>query len=98
MFALAVFNVLSHNRDDHARQFSFIMARDGLWRMAPAYDPTWSPGPGGEHSSSVLGHGKDITRTHLIELSKTTDMKQRDVMQVIERVESTVGKWKIFCQ
>ncbi|MCZ6885815.1 MAG: type II toxin-antitoxin system HipA family toxin [Alphaproteobacteria bacterium] len=96
MFALAVFNVLSHNRDDHARQFSFIMARDGLWRMAPAYDLTWSSGPGGEHSTSVLGHGKNITRTHLIELSKTTDMKERDAMRVIERVETTVGEWINF--
>lgn len=98
MFSLAVFNVLAHNRDDHARQFSFIMARDGSWRMAPAYDLTWSAGPGGEHSSSVLGHGKDISRNHLIELSKTTDMKERDAARAIERVESAVGKWKIFAK
>ena len=96
MFALAVFNVLAHNRDDHARQFSFIMARDGSWRMAPAYDLTWSPGPGGEHSSTVLGHGKNITRAHLIELGKQADMKQQDVTQVIERTQAAVGEWKAF--
>ena len=96
MFVLAVFNVVAHNRDDHARQFSFIMERDGSWRMAPAYDLTWSTGPGGEHSSSVLGHGKNITRKHLIELGKIADMKQRDTAQVIDRVEAAVGKWKLF--
>jgi serine/threonine-protein kinase HipA len=95
MFTLAVFNVLAHNRDDHARQFSFIMERDGSWRMAPAYDLTWSPGPGGEHSSAVLGHGKNITRAHLIELGKKADMKERDANQVIERVEDALGKWKL---
>jgi len=96
MFGLAVFNVLAHNRDDHARQFSFIMECDASWRMAPAYDLTWSPGPGGEHSSTVLGHGKNITRTHLIELGKKADIKQRDATQVIERVETAVSKWKMF--
>jgi serine/threonine-protein kinase HipA len=96
MFALAVFNVLAHNRDDHARQFSFIMERDGAWRMAPAYDLTWSPGPGGEHSSTVLGHGKNITRAHLIELGRKADMKEHDAAQVIERVEGALGKWKPF--
>ncbi len=69
MFVLAVFNVLTHNRDDHARQFSYTMERDGTWRLAPAYDLTWSSGPGGEHSTSVMGHGKDITRAHLIDLN-----------------------------
>ena len=94
MFTLAVFNVLAHNRDDHARQFSFIMERDGSWRMAPAYDLTWSLGPGGEHSSAVLGHGKNITRAHLIELGKKADMKERDANRVIECVEGALSKWK----
>ena len=96
MFTLAVFNVLAHNRDDHARQFSYIMERDGSWRMAPAYDLTWSQGPGGEHSSAVLGHGKNITRAHLIELGRKADLKAPDATQVIERVEGALSKWKPF--
>ncbi len=94
MFVLAVFNVLAHNRDDHARQFSYIMARDGSWRMAPAYDLTWAMGPGGEHSTTVLGHGKDITRAHLIELGRIADLKQQDVTKVIQRVEAAIGNWQ----
>jgi len=27
MYKLAVFNVLAHNRDDHAKNFSFLMDR-----------------------------------------------------------------------
>ena len=96
MFTLAVFNVLAHNRDDHARQFAFIMARDGSWRMAPAYDLTWSPGPGGEHSSAVLGQGENITHSLLIELSKSSDMKKLDAERVIERARAAIGQWKIF--
>ena len=96
MFTLAVFNVLAHNRDDHARQFSFLMERNGAWRMAPAYDLTWSFGPGGEHSSSVLGHSKNITRDHLIELGKKADMNKPEIINVIERAQEAISKWEIF--
>jgi serine/threonine-protein kinase HipA len=96
MFKLAVFNVLAHNHDDHARQFSFVMTRDGAWRMAPAYDLTWSSGPGGEHSSSILGHGKHITRDHLIKLGKKADMKEHDISKVIEHAQAAVNKWETF--
>ncbi len=96
MFILAVFNVLAHNRDDHARQFSFIMEHDGTWRKAPAYDLTWSFGPGGEHSSSVLGHGKDITRDHLIDLGKKAELKEQEVFKVIERTQAAISKWEVF--
>ena len=72
------------------------MERDGTWHMAPAYDLTWSQGPGGEHSSSVLGHGKDITRTHLIDLGKKADMKEQDIAEVIERTQAAISRWKKF--
>jgi len=96
MFTLAVFNVLAHNRDDHARQFSFLMEHNGTWRMAPAYDLTWSFGPGGEHSSSVLGHGKNITRDHLIELGRKADMKKTEIINVLERAREAISRWEIF--
>ena len=61
MFALATFNVLSHNRDDHARQFTFLMSRDGKWRLAPAYDLTFATGPGGEHTTRSWGAARTST-------------------------------------
>ncbi|MDK9720971.1 MAG: type II toxin-antitoxin system HipA family toxin [Rhodospirillales bacterium] len=98
MFTLAVFNVLSHNRDDHARQFSFIMERDGAWRLAPAYDLTFAPGPGGEHSTSVLGHGKAITRQHLIELGKKADLKTKEIDDITDAVTEAVTNWPRFAE
>ncbi len=96
MYALGVFNVLAHNRDDHARQFSFILQRDGTWCMAPAYDLTFSPGPGGEHSTTVLGHGKGITRAHLTELGKAADINEQDAAEIIERTATVVGRWRSY--
>ena len=96
MFVLAVFNVLTHNRDDHARQFSYTMAHDGTWRLAPAYDLTWCAGPGGEHSTSVLGLGKDVKRSHLVGLGKNAELKSQEAEKVIERVEAAINNWQTY--
>ena len=57
MFRLMAFNVFTDNKDDHAKNFSFI-CREGRWRLAPAYDLTPVPeGYHGEHATSVNGNG-----------------------------------------
>lgn len=50
-------NLLVHNRDDHAKNFSFML-HDNSWKLSPAYDLTYSFGPGGEHSTMYMGEGK----------------------------------------
>jgi len=60
MYRLAVFNVLAHNRDDHAKNFSFLMDAHGKWTLSPAYDLTFSSGPGGEQSTMVMG-GRQVS-------------------------------------
>jgi len=98
MYELAVFNVLAHNRDDHAKQFSFVMSRDGTWRLAPAYDLTWSQGPGGEHSTSLLGLGKDISREALLKLGAVADLSPKVADQIIEITTAAVSKWVQFAE
>ena len=58
MCRLAVFNVLAHNRDDHAKNFSYMMSKTGEWKLSPAYGLTFSSGPHGEQSTIVVGKGK----------------------------------------
>ncbi len=70
-FDRCLFNVLMHNRDDHAKNFAFRLNEQGLWKLSPAFDLTYSFGPGGEHSTSVAGHGKNITREHVLRVAKT---------------------------
>ena len=98
MFRLAVFNVLSHNRDDHSKQFSYTMDREGVWRMAPAYDLTFSHGVGGEHSTAVCGFGKDIKREHLLQLASTTQVSEKQATEIIEEVEFAVSCWGKFSE
>jgi len=96
MYRLAVFNVLARNRDDHAKQFSFLMDRDGRWSLAPAYDLVFTDGPGGEHSTSVLGHGRDIGRETLVRLGAEADLDAAGACEVIDTVSAAVADWARF--
>lgn len=57
MFRRMVFNILIGNKDDHAKNFSFIYC-DGSWSLSPAYDLTrCEQGYNGEHATSCMGNG-----------------------------------------
>lgn len=57
MFRRMVYNVICANKDDHAKNFSFL-CENGKWTLAPAYDITYSPeGTRGEHATSVRYSG-----------------------------------------
>ena len=91
MFRRACFNVFAHNRDDHARNFAFLMDERGGWRPSPAYDLTFSPGPGGEHSMLVGREGANPTEKDLIELARSIDLKRPS--PIIEEVRLAVGRF-----
>lgn len=66
MFRRMVFNVLTDNKDDHAKNFSFI-CREGIWSLAPAYDLTLCRnGYNGEHATSVNHNGNPTIEDMLL--------------------------------
>ena len=85
-FERCVFNVLFHNRDDHAKNFSFRLSHERRWELAPCYDLTFNQGPGGEHQMDVLGHGKNITRELLLKLAESAGLSRSTAQEVIERM------------
>ncbi|MBV2223952.1 MAG: type II toxin-antitoxin system HipA family toxin [Cloacibacterium sp.] len=93
MFRLAVFNVMAHNRDDHAKNFSFLMNEFGEWKLSPAYDLTFASGPGGEQSTMVLGEGKNITREYLLKLGLEAKLSKVFVENVIEQTQTALSDW-----
>jgi serine/threonine-protein kinase HipA len=98
-FRLMVFNVLAHNRDDHVKNFSFMMDHQtGDWSLAPAYDLTFSPGPGGEHSTSVAGHGRAIAKRHCLTLAEQHDIQADVAEEIISQVQQAVVRWSDFAQ
>ncbi len=92
-FRRMVFNILACNRDDHARQHSYLMGPDGDWRLAPAYDLTYSAGPGGEHYMAVEGEGRAPTRAHVTALGRRHGLSPRLMADIIDAVRAAVADW-----
>jgi len=95
-FRRMVFNVLACNRDDHTRQHSYLMDEHGQWRLAPAYDLTYSAGPGGEHYLNIEGEGRNPTREHVQALGRRHGLSNRVIDAVVEEVRSAVAEWGRF--
>jgi len=93
MYRLAVFNVLGHNRDDHAKNFSYLMDENGQWKLSPAYDLTFSNGPGGEQSTMVMGEGRNITIKHLVRLGEDAGLSKTFINNVIEQTRNSLNNW-----
>ncbi|ROR09965.1 type II toxin-antitoxin system HipA family toxin [Erwinia sp. JUb26] len=81
-----VFNVIVNNQDDHAKNFAFSLNQNEEWRLSPAYDITFQSGPGGQHQSSVAGHGKNISRRALMTAAKSADISEKTMNRIIEEV------------
>ena len=64
------FNVFSHNRDDHSKNFSFLYDEDlNKWELSPAYDLTYSYSIHGEHATTVNGNGKYPTIYDILQVA-----------------------------
>jgi len=57
-----LFNVMSGNRDDHTKNFFFLMDDEGIWHNSPAYDFTFNRGINGEHLMLVGKSRKILLR------------------------------------
>lgn len=98
MYRLAVFNVLAHNKDDHAKNFSFLMNETGEWKLSPAYDLTFSNGPGGEQSTMVAGEGRNPTIAHLIKLGIEAKLSKGLIQSIIDQTKQALSLWENFAR
>lgn len=74
LFRLMCFNVFAHNRDDHSKNFSFLRESGSGWRLAPAYDLTFSNSIGGEHATTVNGNGVDPGIPDVLRVAEKADI------------------------
>jgi serine/threonine-protein kinase HipA len=94
MFRRMVFNVMAHNRDDHAKNHAFLMDSAGRWTLSPSYDLTFSSGPGGEHSADVAGEGRAPGLPHMLAVAKAASIAPREAHAIIEEVRGAVSRWR----
>jgi serine/threonine-protein kinase HipA len=91
---LAAFNVFAHNRDDHSKNISFLMDENGIWKVAPAYDLTFSSSSHGMHSTMVNGESAKPSKLHLLELANY--FKIKNASSIIDHVQSVIYDWKVY--
>ncbi len=100
LYRRMVFNVMSRNCDDHTKNFAFIMDRSGKWELSPAYDLCHAYRPGSEwvsqHSLSVNGKRKDITKKDLVEVASQMNVKKAE--NIISQISSVIENWNEYAE
>lgn len=95
MFKRMVFNVMSTNYDDHTKNFSFRLKQGGKWELSPAYDVCYSYDPTNvwvnQHTLSINGKHKKITKADLMHLAKMNSIKKGE--KIIEEIKIVVSRW-----
>ncbi len=93
LFRRTCLNVLACNRDDHLKNFAFLMGPDGTWRLAPFFDFTYNTGPNGWHTLSVAGEGLNPRRAQLLKLAEHVDLRPGDATEIVEQVRAAVARF-----
>jgi len=100
MYRRMVFNVLARNCDDHTKNFSFRLKREGIWELAPAYDICHAYKPDhkwvSQHALSINGKRNDITKEDLLLIGKSIRCKKAEA--IIDEINSTVKKWNDYAK
>ena len=89
MYRRMVFNYLTDNKDDHCKNFSFLVTRrdnSWKWQLAPAYDLTLcTEGYNGEHATSVNGTGHPSVHD-FVAIGAKIKMKEQRCREIIDEV------------
>lgn len=85
------FNVFAHNRDDHAKNFTYIfLEEEKRWILSPAYDLTYSNSIGGEHATTINGNGRNPNREDLLAVGKKIGIRNNRAKQILSDVQECV--------
>lgn len=97
-FERCVFNVVFNNRDDHTKNFGYVMNRSMQWQLAPCYDLTYNAGVGGQHQMTISGEGRNPGLDHLMALAIAVDLPRAWARQTVERITSVAGTLPIHAK
>lgn len=95
LFRRMVFNVVAGNIDDHDKNISFLMDKNGNWSLAPAYDVVYSIDPDTLYAQkgqfmSVNGKNQGITHADLMTIARTYSINRPE--RIIEQIMDTVSR------
>ncbi|MCY4033509.1 MAG: type II toxin-antitoxin system HipA family toxin [Hyphomicrobiales bacterium] len=94
-FRRVVFNLVGCNRDDHVKNFSFMMDREGNWDIAPAYDLCHAEGSDFTkfHQLSINGKTSEFTLSDLKHLAKYAGLPRNREKAILEKTIEVFSTW-----
>ncbi len=84
VYRLMVFNYLIDNKDDHAKNFSFIY-REGDWHFAPAYDLLPSDGINGYRTTSI-NDSIEPQKQDLFAVAEKAGLDKKEAIRIYEEM------------
>lgn len=89
-----VFNVLSGNQDDHAKNHTFVMNKAGSWRLSPAYDisPTFAYG----HQMEINFKDKGVNHQDLLLMAERFDIP--NAKEILAEQIEVLHNFKMYAQ
>jgi serine/threonine-protein kinase HipA len=97
-FRRVVFNLVGCNQDDHVKNFSFFMDRQGEWSLTPAYDLCHAEGSDFTrfHQLSINGKLTGFDRADLKHLASYAGLPRGRDRQVLERTLEAFSAWPVL--
>jgi len=93
LFRRMVFNILTGNKDDHAKNISFIMKKK-QWFVSPAYDLVPSSGYDGNHSTTILNKGH-ANKKEILEVAKLCSLDKKKAELIFDDVYTNCEEIRI---
>lgn len=98
-FERVLFNVVFNNRDDHPKNFAYLMSANGRWTLAPAYDVTFCEGPGGYHQMDVMGEALQITRKQLLALAtEEAELSYQQAATLLDKICQVASSFRVIAE
>lgn len=92
MFRRMLFNIVSANRDDHSKNTSLMLNKEGIWCLSPAYDITFAYAP--THTTSINNKIRNITRADIQTAGNNLDIDKP--LQMLEHIQDTFVNFKKY--
>ena len=98
----AFLNVLARNQDDHVKNIAFLMNRNGVWRLSPAFDVAYSYNPTGDwtsqHQMSLNGKRDKFDTDDLITFASVGGIKRTKAKTILDDISAAVADWRAFAE
>ena len=98
LYRRMVFNIIARNCDDHAKNFSFMMDKDGVWKLAPAFDICYASRPGSiwvsRQSLTLNGKRENFNMDDLLKVAK--DMNIKKAAAITSEIQGVLKNWSLY--